>query len=221
MYAWRRENKVIREVREFLRGLAQLDRERSNANVNLVVDQELWRGSKTRTGEPFSSLPQWVASPEPEGLGVRDQKTARFLRMLLLNAGRLDVWAVILVHVSPGPGRPKTLVGDEDFRPFYRVSTASNAIDRRLHRLFTKEPDVFASVASGAISLAEAEAKIDWATKPSRPAFCALNPVSLDQLIEAFKLLNERGQAEMLDALWECTTARVRSMFTSKQNVGD
>ena len=99
---------------------------------------------------------QWVAYPQPEGLGVDSQHGAEYFRDLLLGAGRIGMWASIMEYISVKPGRRENLVDDDSFRPYYHVSTASNAIDRMLRSLKLKRPELYALVLDGQLTLREA-----------------------------------------------------------------
>jgi hypothetical protein len=121
MALWHRQNATIRNVQGAFRSVELISCEKCIASLGRIIDEKLWQAYRTRDGIPFESLPQWVAYPQPNGLGVCDQKTAEFLRKMLLDSGRQSTWALILEYISAKPGRPK-LVDDEGFRSFIALA---------------------------------------------------------------------------------------------------
>ena len=141
------------EVQTAFKDLELVCVEECEKHLTRVIDDELWRSIRKKDGREFASLPHWIVHPQPEGLGARSQRSGEFLRSLLLSAGRVAAWVTILDHIRMKRGAPKKVVEDEDCRPFYQVSKASNAIDRKLIRLRSIAPALFQEVAEGTLSL--------------------------------------------------------------------
>lgn len=172
-----------------------------------AIDQQLWRACKRKDGSDFESFPQWAAHPQPEGLGVDNQRSAEFLRTLLFDMGRVATWALVLEYIRVKQGRRANIALDDDFRPFYRISRASNAIDQRLCRLQTKAPDVAQKFRNGDINFDEA-LKIAGISRKHTSVVQRLR-----SMLEEFKQLGDEGQVQVLEMLWTHTEPRARTDF--------
>src|SRR6185436_18825834 len=76
---------------------------RSVDNLDRIIREELWRKCRKEDGSDFQSFPEWVA--HPKGLGVDTQSGAEFLRTLLLDIERVDIWALTLEYIRVRQGR--------------------------------------------------------------------------------------------------------------------
>ena len=207
MVFWRKENSFAHDLQAAFRGVHQINGEKCMDELCRIIDDNLWRGCESREGVQFESFARWVVYPQPEGLGIADQKGAEFLRSLLLRSGRIGTWAKTLEHICNRPGRRQTLAHSEGYTTFYRVSTSSTSTDRMLLRLLRHKPDLFAKVADESMSLGEATKAAGWGRKT-----CSA-PSSLAVFSQAFALLDDRGQLELLELLWGVMAAHTRARF--------
>jgi hypothetical protein len=177
------------------------------------VHEKHWHKYKTRDGNSFKFFEQWVAYPQPEGLGVDSQHGPEYFRDLLLGAGRIGMWASIMEYISVKPGRRENLVDDDSFRPYYHVSTASNAIDRMLRSLKLKRPELYALVLDGQLTLREAAKEAGLIKDSSGWA------AAVAKLLTGFKGLDGNGQIELLDLLWSRMEPIDRRQFIATHRV--
>jgi hypothetical protein len=213
MAFWQKENPLVRDLQAAFRGVRQINSEKCIDELCRIIDGNLWSGCESREGVPFESFVHWVVSPQPEGLGIADQKSAEFLRTLLLSAGRIAIWAKTLERICNRPGRPQMLAHSDGLRTFYHVSTSSTSTDRMLLRLLRHRADLFAKVANGILSLGEATKAAGWGRRPSGAR------ISIAVLGQAFALLDDAAQWELLDLLWGIASANTRTRFVAARNI--
>jgi hypothetical protein len=207
MALWHPQNPIVRNLQAAFKNIGLVSSESCTEDVCRTVDEELWRTNKTRNGVPFESFPQWVAYRQPEGLGVSSQKSAEFLRKLLIEAGRVGIWAEILAYICLKQGRPEKLVDDEDFRPYYHVNTASNGYDRLLRHVMVKKPDIYAQVVAGELTVREAARKAGIIAEKPRGATWTI------KLMAEFKACDGDRQVSFLDLLWSHMDVSTRQKF--------
>jgi hypothetical protein len=206
MALWYPHNPTVRDVQAAFKGIGLVSCEKCMEQLGRIIDENLWATYKTTHGVLFGSFPQWVVQTQPEGLGVNNQRSAEFLRKLLIDAGRIGTWALILDYISVKPGRPENLVDDDIFRPFYRVSTASSALDRMLRRLMLERPDLLAQVTSEHVTVRAAALKAGM-IKPNSGA------IPIMKMVAGFKRLDSEEQVGLLELLWSHMDLSARQRF--------
>jgi len=201
------------EIRELQGAFTQIGlsaAQGTSGNLARIIDRELWRAPKRKDGSDFESFPQWVAHSQPEGLGIDSKRTAEFLRTLLFEIGRVDIWALTLEYIRVKQGRPKKGVQDDVFRPFYHMSGASNAIDQRIRRLQTKAPEIFQLFMAGNLEFHEALGQAGICRKQSSIVH------RLRSMLAEFKELGDEGQFQVLELLWFHTRPDARADFLTQ-----
>jgi hypothetical protein len=135
-------------VQDALSDVATMSLSSMTTALDAIVERDLWRQDRS-----FESFGDFAVALTPLGLGVRALAPLRVLRHALLDAGNFALWTDILERVARQRGRPrKKLVNDEDFVPFYMVSTAATARDRLLLALKRSHPSHFKAVCECRIS---------------------------------------------------------------------
>ena len=105
MSSWVPKSSRIRQLQLVVQGVGLLSPQEFLQSLDCVMHEEHWRKYKTRDGNSFDFFEQWVAYPQPEGLGVTSQHGAEYLRDMLLGVGRIRMWAPILDYIRVKPGR--------------------------------------------------------------------------------------------------------------------
>lgn len=201
------EGIAVQELQNAFANIGLLNSARSAENLHRIITEELWRKCKKKDGSEFQSFPEWVTRALPEGLGLDNQRTAEFLRTLLLDLGRVDIWAQTLEYIRVRRGRPREFVQDDIFRPFYHVSRASNAYDQKICRLRTKAPNIHRLLLAGEIDLDEALTAAGILRRESNLVY------RLRRMLAEFKELGSDGQLQVLELLWSHTGSEARADF--------
>jgi hypothetical protein len=135
-------NDPVKVLREALSASAPTSLTSITAALEAIIERGLWQLNK-----PFESFGDFAVALPPDGLGVRSLDPLRLLRHALLTAGYILQWTEVLERTVRPHGRPrKKLANDEDFEPFYTISTAATARDRLLLALKRDHPEHFAAV---------------------------------------------------------------------------
>ena len=135
-------NDPVKVLREALSAMASTSLSSMTAALEAIIEGGLWQLNK-----PFESFGDFAVALPPDGLGVRSLDPLRLLRHALLTAGYILQWTEVLERTVRPRGRPrKKLANDEDFEPFYTISTAATARDRLLLALKRDHPEHFAAV---------------------------------------------------------------------------
>ena len=112
-----------------------------NAALEAIIEGKLWQLDKL-----FESFGDFAVALPPGGLGVRSLIPAPAAP----RAPRCRLFSPVdqnLERTVRPRGRPrKKLASDEDFEPFYTISTAATARDRLLLALKRDHPEHFAAV---------------------------------------------------------------------------
>ena len=119
--------------------------------LDLVIDRKLW-------GE-FQTFGHFAIAPLPGGLGLQSTPAAKILRLLLIRGKRYVEWASTLAIIVRPVGKPKKLVKEEGFRPFYSLPRATTALDRMLFVLQRDHSEYLAEISAGAMTPREAAIK--------------------------------------------------------------
>jgi hypothetical protein len=175
--------------------LSERTESRFDAMLNAV--QTIVSESRWSRGGRHDCFAAFAIAPPPDGLGLQSEAPAKFLRLALFHSGHVREWADVLHRIARPPGRPRTkFVNDEDFKRFFKVSTAANSIDRLLLQLMSNHRELFEAACRGECSVRQAGIRAGL-IKDS----CRRYGGSCD--IEAAAMLSEKAQGGLLCSLFK------------------
>ena len=120
--------KVTRELQRAFAGGGGIGR--LSAQLDAFVSEKSWRVLKSSRGTEFADFGDYACDEHPNGLALREEKTAKFLKAALLAHGHVDAWLQILKRIVRPKGRPRTtLAPGEDFQRFYPANRTLTSTD--------------------------------------------------------------------------------------------